>query len=567
MIPVSKRATKGPGSRLYFGVLGLGLLSCVLILGLVLWQSLLDREERIEQEKESLARMAELVANDTADMFIRVRFFFETADIWLKENPGADPRFDPAFVKLVDAFRTSMKGRVDIRLVSETGGLFSIPSKSARPAIDVSDRDYYKAQASSSTRGFHIADPVLSRVTGNWGIPISYPLAKRNGGMSVIFAAIELPILEELYDRIRPKPNGSITLVRGDGIILARSPFREALIGKPIITTDLPAWRARIKATPKWVETRRAQTDNENRIIASRTLADPDLVVSISSRLGDVLEPWVASLWWRILIAALMIVAVGVISSKMLAALKSLDLTQAELRSNMERLARSDATKDKVFSVIAHDLRGPIGGMTSLLETLSTDMSDMSAEEVHEFINALRNASQNTSQLLENLLAWSRSQRGELPFRPERVLAYPTIEECVGIFGLNAAEKGLAIETSVENGLEAHADPEQLKILLRNLLSNAVKFSERGGRIRILAEKAEGGTRIEVRDEGIGMDRAQIEALFDFGSTRSRPGTANEHGSGLGLMLCKEIVDLHDGRIEVESAIGKGSAFSAFLPD
>jgi signal transduction histidine kinase len=560
------RRAKRPGSGLILGVLALALLSCALILGLVVWQSLRERSERIEREEEALARMAEIVATDTANMFARIRFFFDTADYWLIRKPEADPRFDPDFRKLVDSFRASMKGRVDIRLVSKTGGLFYIPSKSKEALIQVADRDYFKAQNSPSTRGFHIGDPVLSRVTGNWGLPISYPLTQRNGGMAVIFATVEMPVLDELYDKIRPKPNGSISLIRGDGIILARTPFRDNLIGTAI-AADTRAWRSRVGADGQGIWTIRAVTDDEDRIIAVRSISDPDLVVSVSARQGDVLTSWSADLWWRAIITALMLVAIAAIASRLLLVLRRLGDAQAELANNMERLRRSDATKDKLFSVIAHDLRGPIGGMTSLLETLSTDRRDLSDEEVGEFIDALGAASRNTSQLLENLLAWSQSQRGDLPFRPERILVYPIIEECESVFALSASEKEIAVELSIENGLEARADPEQLKTLVRNLISNAVKFSARGGRIFVEASKADGGARIEVRDEGIGMDEAQVKALYDFGAARSRRGTANERGSGLGLMLCKEIVEGHGGRIDVASEAGKGSRFSVFLPD
>jgi signal transduction histidine kinase len=561
-----KRRANRPGSGLYFGVLALALLSCMLILGLVVWQAFRERAERIEREKDALARMAEVVATDTADMFGRIRFFFETADYWLGQKPDADPRFDPDFRRLVDGFRASMGNRVDIRLVSETGGLYYIPSKTEKPLADVTDRDYFKAQLAPATRGFHVADPVLSRVTGKWGIPISYPLSRRAGGIDIIFAAIEMPVLDELYDKIRPKPKGSISLIRGDGVIMARSPFVGNLLGTTI-APDTAGWRSAVKAAPQGVWVMHTRTDDEDRILAFKNIDNPDLVVSVSARLGDVLAAWSADLWWRALIAALMVVAIVTIASRLLFVLKRLGDAQAELASNMERLRRSDATKDKLFSVIAHDLRGPIGGITSLLETLSTDRADLSDEEIGEFIDALGAASRNTSQLLENLLAWSRSQRGDLPFRPERILVYPIIEECVDVFGLSALEKGIAVEFSIENGLEARADPEQLKTLVRNLTSNAVKFSSRGGRVLIKASRADGGARIEVRDEGIGMEKAQVDALYDFGTLRSRPGTANERGSGLGFMLCKEIVDNHGGRIEVTSEVGAGSAITVFLPD
>lgn len=139
--------------------------------------------------------------------------------------------------------------------------------------------------------------------------------------------------------------------------------------------------------------------------------------------------------------------------------------------------------------------------------------------------------------------------------------------ECEAIFELSAAEKGIAVEIDIEEGLEARADPDQLRVLVRNLLSNAIKFTPRGKTVRVRATRTDGGALIEARDEGIGMDEEQKAALFDLGATRSRSGTANEKGSGLGLVLCKSIVDMHGGRIEVASEAGEGSSFSIFLPD
>ncbi len=560
-------SAQGPGSRLYLGILALGIFSCALILALVAWQTLRERTERIDREKDALERMTQVVASETEGMFNRIKIFCAAADLWLTDNPRADPRKDPGFVKLVDSFRSVGKSRIDIRLVSEAGGLFYIPSASDKPLVDVGDRDYFKAQSSPATRGLFIGDPVKSRITQVWGIPVSYPLASRNAGMSVIFAAIEMPVILELYDAIRPKPGGSISLIRGDGTFLARAPFDESTVGSSI-ARDVSAWRAMVAREPKatWIA-RTPSTDNAERIVSYGSLGGLGMVVSVSSSMKDVLGPWRSDLSMRGLIAALMLGAIGLFSSRLLSALRSLDAAQADLSDNMERLRRSDATKDKLFSVIAHDLRGPIGGMASLLETMATDEGGMDQAQVSEFIDALRTASRNTYQLLENLLAWSQNRRGETPFRPERLKLLPLVEECRAVFDLNAREKGIGLETSVDEAAEAWADPEQLKMLLRNLISNAVKFTARGGEVSISASTGEGGTRIEVRDDGIGMDEAQRKALFEIGAAPCRTGTANERGSGLGLALCKEIAELHGGRIEVRSEPGEGSDFSVFLPE
>lgn len=571
---VSRKAPSGPGRRLFLGIGGLGLLSCAIVAGLVAWQSERERAETLKREKSGLARLAQVVSAETSDMFGRIRLLFEAADLWLSENPGADPRKDAGFVRLVAALggpETARRpgGRVLVYVVSASGDLFLVPSSSPSPAAYVSDRAYFKAQSAPKTRGFYIGDPVVSRVTGEWTLPVSYPLSTASADIAILVATIELPDLEALYEAIRPKPQGSVALFRHrDGVLLARSPFLPDDAGKPLATPSLEAWKDAITASPSgtWI------VDSElggrgRRIVSYSLLPDLGLVVSIASKVDDVLAPWKAGAAWRIVIAAIMIAVVGYVSFRLIAALARLASAQAELRDNLERLRRSDATKNKLFSVIAHDLRGPIGGMCNLLETMATDRGDMPAATLDEFIGALRLTSWNTYQLLENLLAWSRSKRGEMPFSPHRILLQPLAEECAEVFALSVADKELVLDIDIEPGLEARADPELLKVVLRNLISNAVKFTRRGGRIRLSASRGERRAEIVVRDEGIGMDREQLDALFKLEATRSRSGTENERGSGLGLVLSEEIVELHGGTIRAESAADAGSSFTVTLPD
>ncbi len=558
----------GLARRLNWGVWGLGLLSGALIAGLLAWQAAREREALIERERESLLRMAQLVSVETKNMFARIRHFCETADLWLAENPGVDPRTDAAFQRLVAIFRSSVDGLIDIRLVSGEGGLFYIPSKPGTPLADVRDRDYYQAQLEPATRGFYIANPVKSRVTGLWGIPISYPLTPNRAGMAVIFAAIELPTLDKAYEPIRPKPGGSIALARKDGVLLARTPFIEEYAGKPLVASDPEAWWKGIEVSGKgtWSVNDPFGAPGE-RLIAYAAVEPFGLVATVGSPYRDFLAAWRASLLWRILLALAMLAAMALLTARLASTMRRLDAARAELGENLERLRRSDATKDKLFSVIAHDLRGPVGGMRNLLDTLAEDRAAMSGETLDECLDALRLASWNTYQLLDNLLAWSRSERGELRFEPRIEGLRPAVEECVELYALSIASKGISVRIEVDPSLELRADPELLKVVLRNLLSNAVKFTRKGGSVAISASRADGETRIEVRDDGIGMSKEELEGLFDLESTRSRSGTANERGSGLGLVLCREIVELHGGRIAASGEPGAGAAVTISLPD
>ncbi|HRY53981.1 MAG TPA: ATP-binding protein [Spirochaetia bacterium] len=557
---------RGLTRRLNLRVWGLGLLACALVLFLVAWQAAAEREDRLERERDALSRLAQSASADFHEKLERIRLFFRIADLWLAAQPEADPRTDPAFGRLVDSFRSSMGNKLDIRLISAAGGLYYVPAASPEPLADLRDRDYYRAQLDPAIRGFYIGKPVVGRVTGLLTIPVAYPISRGNAGMAVLFAALALPDIEATYEPIRPKPNGSLAITRGDGLLLARVPLDEAAIGKAV-TPDTAAWRSSVYADPTQVRDLRSSVDGKRRLIAFSARRDPDIVVSVSALYDDVLAPWRASLWLRALIAAVMIGAIALSSARAAAVLRSLDAAHAELEGNLRLLKRSDAAKDKLFSIVAHDLRGPIGGMCNLLETIATDREGIDRESLDEFIGALRQASWNSYQLLENLLAWSRSQQGELRFAPARVELRPLVEECLQAYALSIGDKGLEVAIEVEAGLAARADPELLKVVLRNLLSNAVKFSRRGGRIRIEASAAAGGTAISVADEGIGMGPEELASLFDLGAVRSRAGTVNERGSGLGLALSKEIAERHGGRLEAASVEGAGSRFELFLPD
>jgi signal transduction histidine kinase len=563
--PRAGATARGLHRNVFLGALALGIISIAFVIGLMAAQSFDERKARIEYEKDALSRMAQLVAVQFSEMLDNLKFFFKAADLWLSAHPGADPRFDRDFARLVEDFRASSRGAFEIRLASRSGGLYAVPSASTEPLTDVRDRSYFTAQLSPATRGFFLAEPVVSRVTMTWGIPISYPLASGNGGMSLILATLELPTVEELFERVRPKPGGSISLIRRDGRFLTRIPFDEAYLATSI-SGDPASWWIGISNTDVIVM-RAATTDKAERIIAARTILDPDIAVSISARMDDVLASWRASLTWRIALALGLIAVICVFSTWLLIAMRKADAAQRELAESVANLRESDATKDKLFSILAHDLRGPIGGICNLLDTMAQDIGQISREDLEQYLSALRVGSWNTYQLLENILAWSRSKRGDMPFRPVMIRVLPVIKECAEVYALAAESKRISLEIDVDPALEARADPDLLKVVARNLISNAVKFSRQGGAVRVAALAEAGGTRLTVSDQGIGMDARTRAEIFSRGGAGSRAGTASEGGSGLGLVLCRDIVEMHGGIIEAESSEGAGSAIAVFLPD
>ncbi len=241
--------------------------------------------------------------------------------------------------------------------------------------------------------------------------------------------------------------------------------------------------------------------------------------------------------------------------------------THVKLYRQSIELQKLNETKDKFFSIIAHDLRGPLGGFMSMTELLSEHMPDMETSEIQDYLGTLRDASGNLFRLLENLLQWSRLQQGTIQFNPETIHLQSIVEECVGLVQELAKNKGIEIALDIPGQLNVFADNNILQTIIRNLISNAVKFTPKGGSVRLSAKTSDtNSVEISIEDTGIGMSPEMIGSLFSPGARNGRAGTDGEPSTGLGLLLCKEFVEEHGGKIRVESEEGKGSVFSFVLP-
>jgi signal transduction histidine kinase len=243
--------------------------------------------------------------------------------------------------------------------------------------------------------------------------------------------------------------------------------------------------------------------------------------------------------------------------------LQAEDLMEANLK-----LKETDAAKDKFFSIIAHDLRGPFGAFMGLTEIMAEESSSYTIDEIHEFSVDMRKSASNLYRLLENLLQWAKMQQGTVAFNPELIQLHPVIDECINVAKESAKSKGIEIGYDLPDDLTVFADSNMLQTIIRNLVSNAMKFTPKGGKISVSA-KANGDKIIEiaVKDTGIGMTSEMVSNLFRLDVKTNRKGTEGEPSSGLGLLLCKEFVEKLGGRIWVESEEGKGSEFKFTLPD
>lgn len=237
-----------------------------------------------------------------------------------------------------------------------------------------------------------------------------------------------------------------------------------------------------------------------------------------------------------------------------------------ELEKQKKELVELNATKDKFFSIIAHDLRSPISTLITLSDVLKSDLELLTQEQTHEILSSLHDLSRNYLKLLDNLLQWSRVQTGRMAPAPENFDIVRLVHDTTAFYKVSAFEKQIELTDTTTGALFVFADKNMVRTILRNLVSNALKYTPSQGKVEVGLKTGKGHVEIYIKDSGIGMTPPMMENLFRLDQTFSTPGTANEKGTGLGLILCKEFVEINKGKIRVESEPGTGSLFSFTLP-
>jgi PAS domain S-box-containing protein len=240
-------------------------------------------------------------------------------------------------------------------------------------------------------------------------------------------------------------------------------------------------------------------------------------------------------------------------------------LLKEEILTQNTQLAELNATKDKFFGIIAHDLRNPFIGIVGLSELIKDSKQDR-AEKTEKYVNLIHQSAKNASKLLENLLDWSKAQTGAIEFAPKEFALENLVGDVIRLVENAAKAKSISIKQEIPDGLNIFADSNMINTVLRNLITNAIKFTNKNGNILITATQLNSEVSISIKDSGVGMSEKAIGNLFKISEKTSTLGTENESGTGLGLMLCKEFVEKHSGKISVESELGKGSSFTFTLP-
>lgn len=237
-----------------------------------------------------------------------------------------------------------------------------------------------------------------------------------------------------------------------------------------------------------------------------------------------------------------------------------------QLGESEQRLKELNATKDRLFSIIGHDLRGPIGGFKSLIQLLISGNDLSNSKQLLEILTVIHKTANSTYDLLENLLEWAKSQQNEIVFNPKKINLKELVFNILNLFSEVILNKEINIVNEIPEGQFVVADKNMLSTILRNLISNAIKFTPNGKSIILSVANMGDNIKISVQDEGTGIQEEDLPKLFNSLSPLSTYGTQGEKGSGLGLLLCKDFIERHNGIIEVNSIWGGGSTFSFTLP-
>ena len=267
------------------------------------------------------------------------------------------------------------------------------------------------------------------------------------------------------------------------------------------------------------------------------------------------------------IVAALLIAMMFSIRKRRKDRIAVLQAKNKKIEEQSEELAISNSTKDKLFSIISHDLRSPFSSLMGFVTLLEQEAENGNFDNALYYIKQLNTATVNTYELIDNLLNWSRTQQDNIVIQITPVSLYKLTDGIISSMEALIDEKGINIYNEIPENLKAKSDSHILSVIIRNLLSNAVKFTERGGNIYLSTEVTEKGIIISIKDNGTGFTNEMKEKLLDKEGGFSTPGTENEQGSGLGMMLVNEFIEKLNGELMIESKPGLGSTFSFCIPN
>ena len=257
---------------------------------------------------------------------------------------------------------------------------------------------------------------------------------------------------------------------------------------------------------------------------------------------------------------------VELVNSELIEGREKLRLNSLMLKETNEKYKQLNQEKDKLFDILAHDLKSPLQGIMGFTSILVEDYEELDESHREKYISLIDLSCKRIHVLVDNLLSWSRAKNDRLEPDYRCFDISVVIKDCIKLFELNAIQKQIKLQSQIDLGAIVYADKDMITLVLRNLISNAIKFSGKDSNVVINASKKHGNIFISVHDQGVGIKKEVVADLFNISNQHVSYGTAGEKGTGLGLLVCKEYIGKNNGTIQVESVEGKGSVFSFSLP-
>ncbi|MFO1081024.1 MAG: ATP-binding protein [Reyranellaceae bacterium] len=549
----------------------------VLASGLMLWQA---RQSAIEEWQNSLSNMSLMLAEQTrqtmkaADLVLksisdRVHDADITTDAELRQEMGTREIFEML------RNRASSAPQIDVAtIVAANGDVINFTRSFPPPPINLADRDYFKAQMNDPALDVFLSAPVKNRGTGTWTFYLARKIKSRAGQtLGVVLTGIESSFFQDFYKAVSIGEASAISLFRADGILLARFPARESLIGKSFrdqtVFRDIigPGKRtgATVTSGPRLAE------DNVNtlRIVAPRELADYPMVVNVTATEDLVLAEWrhmALHVGAGTAFFALLLIALTLWIAKLL---RLQEVTMANLSLAQASAEQAARAKAEFLAMMSHEIRTPMNAVIGLSGMLAETALDQGQRR---YLDTIEDSAGHLLTIINDILDFSRLETGRLEIEKGTFEIAGVIQSAIEMARSLPGSTRLNIASAAAGNVPAYlvGDAGRLSQLLLNLLSNAVKYTERGSvtlSTAVVGHEGEGVTlRFAVTDTGAGIAPAALARLFQPFEQGDAQLARKKGGTGLGLAICKKIVELMGGRIGVESSLGKGSTFWFELP-